>query len=159
MLRQPNGQCPLAPYFPTATGKNFHAAFAAHSDNIDRVPLCAAPLAAEPLPRTVLVLDQSTPYTEYFGKLFASFQSTLKAGSDIPITIDLERLGYSHFKGAEYDSASPHIHQGKVSLKTYQRHCRQRLRCSAICSEPANRVWIQAYRSSFPVLTTIRRLN
>jgi signal transduction histidine kinase len=64
--------------------------------------LCVAPLAAEQ-PRTVLVLDQSTPYTEYFGKLFAAFQSTLKAGSDAPITIDLERLGYNHVKGAEYD--------------------------------------------------------
>ncbi len=62
--------------------------------------LCVAPLAAEQ-PRTVLVLDQSTPFTEYFGKLFASFQLTLKAGSDLPITIDLERLG--QLKGAEYD--------------------------------------------------------
>jgi signal transduction histidine kinase len=62
--------------------------------------LCVTPLAAEQ-PRTVLVLDQSTPFTEYFGKLFASFQLTLKAGSDLPITIDLERLG--QLKGAEYD--------------------------------------------------------
>jgi signal transduction histidine kinase/ABC-type uncharacterized transport system substrate-binding protein len=59
-------------------------------------------VAAEQLPQTVLVLDQSTPYTEYFGKLFASFQSTLKAGSDVPITIDLERLGH-YQKGAEYN--------------------------------------------------------
>src|SRR3954469_21420714 len=39
--------------------------------------LSAAPAAAEPLPRTVLVLHQSIPYTEFFGKLFVSFQSTL----------------------------------------------------------------------------------
>jgi signal transduction histidine kinase len=64
--------------------------------------LCVAPVAAEQLPQTVLVLDQSTPYTEYFGKLFASFQSTLKADSDIPITIDLERMGQNP-KGAEYN--------------------------------------------------------
>jgi signal transduction histidine kinase len=62
------------------------------------------PSAAEPLPRTVLVLHQSVPFTEYFSKLFASFQSTLKAGSKIPITIYSESLGHRHFKGADYDS-------------------------------------------------------
>ena len=66
--------------------------------------LCAGPLAADPLPRTVLVLDQSIPYTEYFAKLFKSFQSTLKAGSADPVTIYSESLEYSHFKGPEYDS-------------------------------------------------------
>jgi signal transduction histidine kinase len=66
--------------------------------------LSTAPSNAEPLPRTVLVLHQSIPYTEFFGKLFASFQSTLKAGSNIPITIYSESLGHRHFKGAEYDS-------------------------------------------------------
>jgi signal transduction histidine kinase len=58
--------------------------------------------AAEPLPRSVLVLDQSTPYTEHFGKLFAAFQSTLKAGSHVPTAIHLERLGYTYVKGTEY---------------------------------------------------------
>jgi signal transduction histidine kinase len=65
--------------------------------------LCAGPLAADPLPRTVLVLDQSIPYTEYFAKLFKSFQSTLKAGSADPVTIYSESLEYSHFRGPEYD--------------------------------------------------------
>jgi signal transduction histidine kinase len=60
--------------------------------------------ASEQLPRRVIVLDQSTPYTEYFGKLFASFQSTLKTGSDVPTTIHLERLGYTYVKGSEYDT-------------------------------------------------------
>jgi signal transduction histidine kinase len=66
--------------------------------------LSTLPSAAEPLPRTVLVLHQSIPFTEYFSKLFASFQSTLKAGSKIPITIYSESLGHRHFKGADYDS-------------------------------------------------------
>jgi signal transduction histidine kinase len=66
--------------------------------------LSTLPSAAEPLPRTVLVLHQSIPFTEYFSKLFASFQSTLKAGSTIPITIYSESLGHRHFKGADYDS-------------------------------------------------------
>jgi signal transduction histidine kinase len=66
-------------------------------------PLAANPsLAAEPLPRTVLVLGQSTPYTEHFGKLFASFQSTLKAGSHVPTTIHLERLGHTYVKDTEH---------------------------------------------------------
>src|SRR5262245_31126547 len=62
---------------------------------------------ADPLPRTVLVLDQSIPYTAYFGKLFASFQATLKVGSNAPVTIHLERLEYSQFNGSEYDR---HLH-------------------------------------------------
>jgi signal transduction histidine kinase len=66
--------------------------------------LSTLPSAAEPLPRTILVLHQSIPYTEFFGKLFASLQSTLKAGSTIPITIYSESLGHRHFKGADYDS-------------------------------------------------------
>jgi signal transduction histidine kinase len=66
--------------------------------------LCAGPPAADPLPRTVLFLDQSTPYTEYFGKLLASLQSALKAGSSDPVTIHLERLGYTYVKGTEYDA-------------------------------------------------------
>jgi signal transduction histidine kinase len=60
-------------------------------------------LSAEPLPRSVLVLDQSIPHTAWFSRLFGAFQSTLKAGSDTPITIYTERLEYSHFKGSEYD--------------------------------------------------------
>jgi signal transduction histidine kinase len=64
----------------------------------------AVPSTADPLPGTVLVLHRSIPYTEYFGRLFASFHSTLKAGSEIPITIYSEGLGYSHFKGKEYDA-------------------------------------------------------
>jgi len=64
----------------------------------------AAPSAADPLPRTVLALHRSIPHTDYFGKFFASFQSTLKAGSDIPITIYSEGLGHRHFKAAEYDN-------------------------------------------------------
>jgi signal transduction histidine kinase len=66
--------------------------------------LCAVPSAADPLPRIVLFLDQSTPYTEYFGKLLASLQSTLKAGSDVPITIHIERLGYRYVKGTQADA-------------------------------------------------------
>jgi signal transduction histidine kinase len=66
--------------------------------------LSTLPSAGDPLPRTVLVLHQSIPFTEYFSKLFASFQSTLKAGSKIPITIYSESLGHRHFKGADYDS-------------------------------------------------------
>jgi len=64
----------------------------------------AVPTTAATLPGTVLVLNRSIPYTEYFGKVLASFQSTLKAGSDIPITIYSEQLEYNHFKGPEYEN-------------------------------------------------------
>jgi ABC-type uncharacterized transport system substrate-binding protein len=61
-------------------------------------------LAADLVPQTVLVVHQSIPYTEYFNKLFASFRSTLKAGSDIGVTIYSEGLGHRHFNSPEYDS-------------------------------------------------------
>jgi signal transduction histidine kinase len=61
-------------------------------------------LTADPLPRTVLMLAQPTPYTEFFGKLFASFQSTLKASSGVRIAIHLETLGYSKLGGAEFEA-------------------------------------------------------
>jgi len=66
--------------------------------------LAADSLRANPLPRAVLVLDQSIPYTEHFAKLFKSFHSTLKADPGDPITVYSESLEYSHFKGPEYDS-------------------------------------------------------
>ena len=56
--------------------------------------------AADSLPPAVLVFDQSIPYAEYFGKLFSSFQATLKASSAAPITIHLERLEYGQFNGS-----------------------------------------------------------
>jgi len=64
----------------------------------------AVPTTAAQLPGTVLVLNRSIPYTEYFDKVLASFQSTLKAGSDIPITVYSEQLEYNHFKGPEYEN-------------------------------------------------------
>jgi signal transduction histidine kinase len=66
-------------------------------------PLAADSLRENPSPRTVLVLDQSIPYTEHFAKLFKSFHSTLKADPHGPITVYSESLEYSHFKGPEYD--------------------------------------------------------
>jgi signal transduction histidine kinase/ABC-type uncharacterized transport system substrate-binding protein len=59
--------------------------------------------AADSLPRTVLVLDQSIPYAEYFRKFFASFQATLNARSEVPTTVHLERLEYSHSQDSEHD--------------------------------------------------------
>jgi hypothetical protein len=64
---------------------------------------CAGSPAAEPVPRAALVLDESIPYTAWYNELYAAFQSTLKAHSEMPITICSEKLEYSHFKGSEYD--------------------------------------------------------
>jgi hypothetical protein len=57
----------------------------------------AVSLAGEPLPRAVLVLDQSIPHTAWFGELFRTFQSTVKTDSGSPITIYSEGQEYSHF--------------------------------------------------------------
>ena len=64
---------------------------------------CASALTAEPLPRSVLVLDQSIPHTAYFNELFGAFQSTLNAGVDTPINVYSEKLEYSHFSGYGFD--------------------------------------------------------
>src|SRR5690242_439947 len=106
--------------------------------------------ASEQLPRRVIVLDQSTPYTEYFGKLFASFQSTLKTGSDVPTTIHLERLGYTY------------VNAGIVENKTvfppvFPKHIRALLRVALKRAPEANyhllylpRVapWLTAFRAA-----------
>ena len=63
---------------------------------------CLAP-AAEPLPRSVLVLDQSIPYNTWFTELMAAFQTSLNAGPGTPISVYSEKLESSHFKGAEYE--------------------------------------------------------
>src|SRR5262249_46008676 len=70
---------------------------------------CATSQAADPLPNSVLILDQSIPYTEYFSQLVAALQATLKAGSKTPITLYSERLEYSHFKGPEYERLLPNF--------------------------------------------------
>src|SRR5215510_8291668 len=59
--------------------------------------------SADPMPRPVLVLDQSIPHTAWINRLFVALQSSLKAGSDTPITVYSEHLEYSHFRGPEYD--------------------------------------------------------
>ena len=59
--------------------------------------------AAEPLPRSVLVLDQSIPYNTWFTELMAAFQTSLNAGPGTPISVYSEKLEFSHFKGAEYE--------------------------------------------------------
>ena len=81
---------------------------------------CLAPAiasAAEPLPRSVLVLDQSIPHTAWFRGLFSAFQSTLNAGSNTPITIYSEKLEYSHFKGSEYDQVMREFIKAKYREK------------------------------------------
>src|SRR5262245_19217080 len=67
------------------------------------LPTIEAP-AKDALPRSVLLLDQSIPYTEYFSKFFGAFNTTLKERLDTPVTIYSEQLEYSHFKGPDYDA-------------------------------------------------------
>ena len=43
--------------------------------------------SADPMPRPVLVLDQSIPHTAWINRLFVALQSSLKAGSDTHLRI------------------------------------------------------------------------
>jgi signal transduction histidine kinase len=95
---------PCSPFFAGGGGENRLMRFLHVGVVLIACLLWGRFAAAQEVPRTILVLDQSTPFTEYFGKFFATFQSTLRAGSEISPTVHLERLGYTYVKGIEYDA-------------------------------------------------------
>ena len=64
-------------------------------------PVIAA--AAEPLPRSVLILDQSAVDSAWYAAFAATFRSTLNAGSVKRISIYEEHLDLSRFGGPRHD--------------------------------------------------------
>jgi signal transduction histidine kinase len=59
--------------------------------------------AAEPLPRSVLILDQSDAHSAWYAPFSATFRSTLHAGSANRISVYAEHLDLSRFGGAQHD--------------------------------------------------------
>ena len=59
--------------------------------------------AAEPLPRSVLILDQSDAHSAWYAPFSAAFRSTLYAGSAERISVYAEHLDLSRFGGPQHD--------------------------------------------------------
>jgi hypothetical protein len=54
-------------------------------------------LAAEPLPRSVLILSQWDPGLPWYGAVSSAFQATLRAASPEPVAVYAEALDLSRF--------------------------------------------------------------
>jgi hypothetical protein len=59
--------------------------------------------AAEPVPRAVLILDQSDAHSGWYQPFSASFRSTLYAGSAQRISVYAEHLDFSRFGNPRHD--------------------------------------------------------
>jgi signal transduction histidine kinase len=59
--------------------------------------------AGEPLPRSVLILDQSDAHSAWYAPFSASFRSTLHAGSAGRTSVYAEHLDLSRFGGPQHD--------------------------------------------------------
>ena len=78
----------------------------------------AAAWAGEPLPRSVLILDQSDAHSAWYPAFSSAFRSTLKAASATPVSVYAEHLDLSRFGGAQHDECQAHLSAGQVSRQT-----------------------------------------
>ena len=64
---------------------------------------CSCSLAAEPRPRSVLVLDQAETTSPFYYAIYAGIRSTLAANSNDPVSIYLQSLELDRFSGPSRD--------------------------------------------------------
>jgi ABC-type uncharacterized transport system substrate-binding protein len=69
------------------------------------------PAAAQSIPRSILVLDQSDARGPFYQEVFSALRSTINANSKPPITIYAESLDLSRFTGVTYEQEL-HLHLG-----------------------------------------------
>ena len=81
--------------------------------------LLVGTLAAQPLPQSVLILDQYAASLPWVGARNSAFRTVLNAGRVVPISIYEEYLDFNRFAGPKY----------KESLKL---HFREKYRDKAI---------------------------
>jgi signal transduction histidine kinase len=62
-------------------------------------------LDAQPLPRAMLVLDQSEVRGPFYHSIFSGLRSTVNARSGSPVTIYVESLDLSRFTGRDYEES------------------------------------------------------
>jgi signal transduction histidine kinase len=63
------------------------------------------PLAAEPRPRTILVLDQSDVRSPFYSAIFAGLRSAVPEISGTPVSIFIESLNLARFTGTRYEES------------------------------------------------------
>ena len=66
---------------------------------------CRTALADEPLPRSVLVIDQFEPASAASAALLSAFRSTLKDSAAAPVSLYIENLDLGRFKGPRFEDA------------------------------------------------------
>ena len=66
------------------------------------VPL-AGSLAAEPLPRSVLIIDQSGPGLPFYAGISSGIRAAMISGSATQVSIYHEQLDFSRFRGPVYE--------------------------------------------------------
>jgi signal transduction histidine kinase len=67
--------------------------------------LCPTASADEPLPRSVLVIDQFEPASAASEALLSAFRSTLKDSAAAPTSVYIENLDLGRFKGPRFEDA------------------------------------------------------
>src|SRR5215211_735909 len=63
------------------------------------------PLAAQPHPRSILVLDQSDTTSPFYYSIFSGLRSTVTADRNAPISVYVESLDLSRFIGPSYEAS------------------------------------------------------
>jgi signal transduction histidine kinase len=66
---------------------------------------CGKALAQEPLPRSVLVINQFELSSPASAAVLSSFRSTLRSGSTAPVSVFIENLDLGRFRGARFEEA------------------------------------------------------
>ena len=69
------------------------------------VVFAAGSVAAEPISRSILVIDQSDVRGPFYYDVFSALRSTINADSKSPTTIHVESLDFSRFFGPEYEES------------------------------------------------------
>ena len=66
---------------------------------------CLCSWAAEPRPRSILVLDQSDVRSPFYSAIFAGLRSTVTQTSGTPVSVLVESLNLGRFNGAIYEES------------------------------------------------------
>jgi hypothetical protein len=87
------------------------------------VPL-GGPLAAQPLPRSALILYQSDPGAPFNIAFASTIRSTLIRSSATPVSVYTEYLDFGEFSGAEYEKVLSNYLREKYEGKAVGCHRR-----------------------------------
>jgi hypothetical protein len=75
--------------------------------------------AAEPLPRSVLILDQSGPGLPWYMAATSALRSALNRNSAAPISVYIENLDLNRFNGPRYEQTLKNHFQEKYGAKSF----------------------------------------